>query len=581
MWEKIKKITLYMQVLYRGELLKRIEYKIKDFLGYFYLRNKIQIQEKKVEFFNDNINIDFSTINDKEIDHEKYKIFNKSCNLEDIIEKLNTKEVFWRKTKLKEYEEIKVLWEYNRLQILLPLAIKYLKTKQESYKKDFDNILSFWEEHNRFEYTINWNSNLEVAIRAINMALALLFLQDEEMQCKYKKLLYLHAKHINSEINYTKYCIPNNHLIGEATALLLLSKILKVKENKKWYKKAINILLKSSNVIDEYGVSKENSFSYQFFVTKMYILALCFINENEKFEHINKKIIKSLSVLKYTVINENKVLNYGDNDDGFLFSIDRNYNLAKDIEQYYNLFFKNEHKQETTLYIELLEIFNPSKKLMIGEESTSSYLLTKHIFIYKWNNNCLFFNAKKIEGHAHNDSLAVNLIINNKEVLLDAGTYSYNIAKEKRDYYRGRKSHNTIQISKKYDTIGIGTFRWLDKNMCYLSFIKESEEYIEIIGAIKNICTRRIKIDKKQNKIEIEDINKKEKRIETHWLSKKNSEIINQNIIRLENVNLEFEEDVIIHEEKENISKQYLEEGEANLYIVKKEKEKLNTVIIW
>ena len=108
------------------------------------------------------------------------------------------------------------------------LAIRYIKTEQEEYRNIIIEILDYWEKNNEFEYTINWNSNLEVAIRAINISLMLIFMKDDNLNKRYKSMLYLHGKHIFSEIEYSNCCIPNNHVIGEALALLVLSNILEV-----------------------------------------------------------------------------------------------------------------------------------------------------------------------------------------------------------------------------------------------------------------------------------------------------------------------------------------------------------------
>jgi len=39
MLKKVRKIGLYYRTLHKGELLKRIEYKAKDCIGYFYIKN--------------------------------------------------------------------------------------------------------------------------------------------------------------------------------------------------------------------------------------------------------------------------------------------------------------------------------------------------------------------------------------------------------------------------------------------------------------------------------------------------------------------------------------------------------------
>ena len=575
MLKKIRKMYLYMTACHKGEILKRLEYKLKDLLKYFYIRNLFQRNVNKCKLHK--IEFDMPDI-DIDIDSKKYRIFNNEFTYNEITRYLKTEKCFWRKENINKYKDIKIVWEYNRLQILLVLAIRYIKTEQEEYRNIIIEILDYWEKNNEFEYTINWNSNLEVAIRAINISLMLIFMKDDNLNKRYKSMLYLHGKHIFSEIEYSNCCIPNNHVIGEALALLVLSNILEVKEKKKWYNKAIKILIKYTDIIDEDGLSKENSFSYQFFVTKMYILSLCFIKDKNIFDVINKVIIKSLKILKYTKIAEDKILNYGDNDDGFLYSIYMKYNIAKDIDEYYNLFIRGIEHNETKIYLELLNKLNRENKIAIAKENTRNYIYNKKIFIYKKNKNVLFFNAKKIEEHAHNDSLAIDLVIDGREVLLDAGTYSYNKQKELRKYYRDREAHSTILFKDK-NAIQIGSFRWLNQNDSKLIEREENDDYIKVKGIIKNICKRTITIYKNRKEILVHDISK-EHNIISNWILP-NDSILNDNIIITNNVKIKFLKYSIINVEKAKVSQRYLKEEEAKSYRIEDKENEIITSIKW
>lgn len=576
MLNKIKKIRLYYKALYKGELLKRIEYKVKDVTGYFYIRNKLQNKVQFCKFYDANFKITNTT--EKIITEEKYMIFNKEYSYDEFLENLKTEKIFWRKVRLNKYEDVKVIWEFNRLQILLPLTIKYIKTHNIEYKEKIKDLLENWTKNNEFEYTLNWNSNLEVAIRAINIALCLLLLQDTELNNKYANLLYLHTKHVYNEINYSDCCIPNNHVIGEATALLMLSNILDTKETKKWNKKAKYILNKYMDIIDEEGISKENSFGYQYFVTKMYILNLCFIKEKDLFEKINEKIIKSLKILKWTIINENEILNYGDNDDGFVFSIYDKFNIAKDIKEYYNLFYNNIEDEETKIYKQIFNKFNSQNEIKVKEiDEEKGFILTKNIFIYKWDNNILFFNAKNIEGHSHNDSLAINLIIDGQEVLLDSGTYSYNKSKEDRKFFRSREAHNTIQLEG--NAKQVGSFRWINRNKSYIANFKEDEEKIEIEGKIDKLASRKIVINNNNNDIEIVDKRLNQNEISLTWIMDDES-FIEKNIIRSNNISIFTDKESNIEEKETYVSNKYLIKEKAKMYCIKNYKnDTIRTII--
>lgn len=563
----LSKIKLYLKVCNKGEITKRIEYKLKDVLGYFYIRNKFTKWEKQYE-----LNLPKLKLNFKYNHEDKYEIFNKYINYSDIKTELVFTNEFWRKCNISKYDDVKMVWEPNRLQFLLPMAVKYCNTKENKYKNLIVEILDFWSEKNKFEYSINWNNNLEVAVRAVSIVMTLIILNDDNLNEKYSKLVYQHAKYLYNEINYSKACIPNNHLIGEATSLLMLSRILKFNESKKWYKRAIKILKEHNVIISDDGVSKENSFSYQFFVTKMYILALSFIDDEGLFEVINNKIIKSLDFLRYTIINQQKVINYGDNDNAYYFSIEDEYNLSRDITRYYNYFFKYELDDETQIIDALLR--NLNKVIKTGEINNSNYFCNKNIFIYKWDNNLLFFNAKKIEGHAHNDSLAIVLVIDGKEVLLDSGTYSYNLDKEKRRYYTSRNAHNTILFDK-HNVMLVGTFRWNNLIDSYITKIDDDQKNIVVEGILEGVCKRKLTISKDRKILDINDTSISEDFIKTNWILKKSK--IKEGKIYTDNIVIESE-DVDFYQYEVNISDSYMEQKSTNAYITESMKE-INTKV--
>ena len=61
----------------------------------------------------------------------------------------------------------KYIWEINRLQFLVPLAISYSKNKDEKTLQKFVEIISFWNKENPYLIGVNWYSNIEVNIRLI------------------------------------------------------------------------------------------------------------------------------------------------------------------------------------------------------------------------------------------------------------------------------------------------------------------------------------------------------------------------------------------------------------------------------
>jgi hypothetical protein len=65
-------------------------------------------------------------------------------------------------------------------------------------------------------------------------------------------------------------------------------------------------------------------------------------------------------------------------------------------------------------------------------------------------------------GHSHSDSLSVLARANGKDILIDAGTFTYTGNEAWRNWFRGSAAHNTIRIDTRDQGTSAGPFRWED-----------------------------------------------------------------------------------------------------------------------
>jgi hypothetical protein len=66
--------------------------------------------------------------------------------------------------------DVKYIWELNRLQHLLPLALASLWTGSDAYSKEIQEQTRSWREQNPFMIGLNWKSPLEAGLRLISWA---------------------------------------------------------------------------------------------------------------------------------------------------------------------------------------------------------------------------------------------------------------------------------------------------------------------------------------------------------------------------------------------------------------------------
>jgi hypothetical protein len=126
----------------------------------------------------------------------------------------------------------KCVWEINRLQFLMQIAIKYQQTNDEAELNRFIKIIKSWKQNNPYLSGVNWYSNIEVNLRLINWFLCWEVINADELIIKneaFKSFVtgdWLPLIHQHCEYSYknpSKYSSANNHLISEYAGLFIAS----------------------------------------------------------------------------------------------------------------------------------------------------------------------------------------------------------------------------------------------------------------------------------------------------------------------------------------------------------------------
>ena len=125
--------------------------------------------------------------------------------------------------------DVKYVWELNRHQFLVELARGWRFTGEDRFAARARELIIDWIEENPLYEGVNWTSALEVAVRAVSWlwTLALTADYDGWQNRDWRRIvgsLADHAEYIRGHLSL--FSSPYNHLIGEATALYLLSGVL-------------------------------------------------------------------------------------------------------------------------------------------------------------------------------------------------------------------------------------------------------------------------------------------------------------------------------------------------------------------
>lgn len=146
-----------------------------------------------------------------------------------------------------ERQDVKFVWELNRHQFLVELGRAWLLTGNEPAARRARELLLDWIQQNPLYEGVNWTSALEAAMRGINWMWTLAALSDwpgwepGDLQtiavalCEHAEILLGHLSFFSS---------PYNHLVGEATGLVVLGTWLEgiAERAPVWRRRGIEVL---------------------------------------------------------------------------------------------------------------------------------------------------------------------------------------------------------------------------------------------------------------------------------------------------------------------------------------------------
>ncbi|WP_159071814.1 alginate lyase family protein [Carboxydocella thermautotrophica] len=434
--------------------------------------------------------------------------------------------------------DIKNIWEKNRHQHLSLVAVAYKCTKDNKYAEYIKDQLISWVEQNPILYGVNWASPLELGIRLISWVWIERLLRDWN---GYDQLfgskglmwepIYWHQKIISDF--YSIGSSANNHLIGEMAGLYISSTVWPIfKESEEWRKLSADILEREIELqFFDSGLNKEQAFSYHLFVIEFLLLAAI---EGDRFgkPFSNKyklKLRKAIEIIPFLIDTGNNLPNYGDSDEGLAILLHpKKFPRINWIFWIANMWLSSDLPVSNEQGLLTARIIYPEGCVSIAKLSNICSKDVKfHIFedagLYIFTQNrysekeifCTFdagpIGYLSLAAHGHADALSFTLSVGGLPVIIDPGTYQYNVDLYWRNYFRGTKAHNTINIDDLDQSVSGGPFLWTKKaNVQVLNWTElpngasitaQHDGYLRLPGRI--IHQRTFTLD--NNKIEIID----------------------------------------------------------------------------
>lgn len=472
----------FLEISYRvKQKVKKEKYKRKYAASVSILEIDRKIELSNVTELKQQLNSFFHFDLLKEASYSKtLKIFNKEYMLNDNINWHSGMYGEWPKEKYSfdisfknqdEIGDIRFTWEINRHLFFVNLALQFRFNQDHHALLRLKEYFYDWIEKNPFLKGVNWTSSMEVAIRAYQWMITYCILKDI-IDEQFLKDLLVGIKNSTTYVmnNLSLHSSANNHLILEVAISSIIGYFLNPVFEQSWFEEGYDILLTQIplQVYDD-GVNKEQGVHYHAFVLDMLIQYNYFlrsINKPTLHEELLKKMVGFLGYLN----QGGKVTEIGDSDDAKIIDLTGQekcyykYLLQLASQYYEEQFIELEKKYpEVILFNAKMSQNSPKYEYSAFQE----YPKGGYSFL-QYSQDYLIFDTGplgfgSISAHGHADALSLVYHYNNQPILVDPGTYIYNIQRKWRDYFRKTSSHNTLSVENIDQSTMNGPFLWSKK----------------------------------------------------------------------------------------------------------------------
>jgi len=387
--------------------------------------------------------------------------------------------------------DVKWNWELNRFQHLLCLGAAWRLTGNESFAKEAREHLASWMANVRYPVGVQWNSNLEVALRLLawvrcHVLCANSPVWDNQFVSRFITCVYIHARHLAREL--TVHHAAGNHLLGEASALFCISVLYPFfVDSAKWRNAAVRILDRLVPIIIlRDGVYAEQSTGYFRFVAE-FLLPVIHLAKYHGIAfsgQVFQRLAAGLGFIQAISKDSGEVPMIGDSDTGRAIGWP-----LSDFRDFSWIVAAGAALLDRPSLFDGIEDFPAESFLLLGEEGMESCAKYKSGRISIANNGqssgdlldfadggyqisrdeqfSILFDTGPLGippgcGHGHADGLSFLLWHKGQAVVVDPGTGLYNGSPLWRNYFRSTAAHNTVRIDGKDQVRPLDTFRWAE-----------------------------------------------------------------------------------------------------------------------
>ncbi len=415
--------------------------------------------------------------------------------------------------------DIKYLWEINRHLELVTLAQAWHLSGDSRYLDGCRVLLDSWFEQAPYPFGVNWCSSLEHAIRLTNWSFAWhllggdgspLFMgaPGEAFRARWLRSVYQHSHFIAGHLS--RHSSANNHLLGEATGLLIASLTWPMWDDCKAWRSGAQEELEREATLQTFsdGVNKEQATWYHHAVADMMLVAGLVARANGTDFGVSywQRLQSMLEFLASIMDVGGHVPQIGDADDGLLVRLDP----ARSFDPFKSLLATGAVLFERADFKQKAGTLDDKTRWLLGDASAATFAALEadpqslslpvrrefpqggyYILGQDFETpdevrivaDAGPLGYLSIAAHGHADALSFTLSAAGLPILVDPGTFAYHTERRWRDYFRGTSAHNTLRVDGEDQSIAAGNFLWLQHAHARVESFESTEDSVRMVAS--------------------------------------------------------------------------------------------------
>lgn len=368
-------------------------------------------------------------------------------------------------------DDVKYVWELHRLQYLQPIAAVAMMDGDGEAAQLCARHLDSWLRANPPGRGVAWASGIELGLRAISMLVVTSAIGNRLPAPVARRLsgsLLAHAEWI--EAFPSRYSSANNHRIAELTGLIAVRAAFPEWPERvgKIEKDTAELCAEVGKQIYPDGIGAEQSPTYTAFTLEMAAFALVLAqNAGVQVElQAMERLESAADAMAVFADGNGRLPRIGDDDEGRVFwgGVETD-TYATCVAASLKGIGAHPCGASHPLRHRIFEVDGMRKLPLV---SGAHHFVRGGITVVRSDGpgvRILTFDHGplgylSIAAHGHADALAITLTLDDRQVLVDAGTFMYHAGGTWRDYFRGTRAHNTVVVGDENSSIISGPFMW-------------------------------------------------------------------------------------------------------------------------